>query len=103
MQLFGSAYGDDPARAPNLPFLHMHMDRGYSFEKQHQEVLAPAQMGITCTTARSSNVPFNYGQTPKPGDKRIYLAEGGISSLRMMKKNCHGRLIVCGAFNTGST
>mmetsp|Transcript_32000 Transcript_32000/g.54586 ORF Transcript_32000/g.54586 Transcript_32000/m.54586 type:complete len:396 (+) Transcript_32000:1149-2336(+) len=102
MQLFGSAYGDDPARAPNLSFLHMHMDRGYSFEKQHQEVLAPAQMGITCTTARSSNVPFNYGQTPKPGDKRIYLAEGGISSLRMMKKNCHGRLIVCGAFNTGT-
>ncbi|KAK1738874.1 hypothetical protein QTG54_010190 [Skeletonema marinoi] len=65
----------------------MHLDRGYSFEKQHQETLAPAQMGITYTTTRSYNVPFvNYGQTPKHGDKRIYLAEGGISSLRMMKK-----------------
>eukprot|EP00984_Skeletonema_dohrnii_P030234 scaffold21584_cov127-Skeletonema_dohrnii-CCMP3373.AAC.1 len=42
----------------------------------------------------------SYGQTPKPDDKRIYLAEGGISSLRMMKKNFHGRLILCGAFNT---
>ena len=43
MQLFGSAYGDDPVRPPDLSFLHMHLDRGYSFERQHQETLAPAK------------------------------------------------------------
>lgn len=103
MQLFGSAYGNDPSIAPDLSNIHLGMDRGYSFENQHTETLIPSKMDITCSAARSKALPFNYGQTPSQNDKRIYLDEGGISSLRMMKKTCQGRRIVAGAWNTGTT
>ncbi len=103
MQLFGSAYGNDPSVAPDLSNIHLGLDRGYSFENQHTETLIPSKIDITCSAARSKALPFNYGQTPSQNDKRIYLYEGGISSLRMMKKTCHGRRIITGAWNTGTT
>ena len=104
MQLFGSAYGNDPNQVADLSLIHMGVDRGYSFHANHQEVLGPSKCDITCSAARNSSLAFNFGQkASSKDDKRIYLAESGTRSLQLKRKNVHGRDIACGAFNTGTT
>ena len=103
MQLFGSAFGNDPNQVVDLSNIHKFLDRGFSFEQSHQDVLGPSKCDVTNTSARNLSLAFNFGQKPSKDDNRIYLEEGGIRSLRLMEKKAHGRMIVNGAFNTGTT
>lgn len=101
-QLFGSAFGNNPLQVVNLSDMELHCDRGFSGEGNFQEVLAPSGAGMTVTTQRALWAAYNFGQTPKQNDKRVYIDPKGIMALYLSEKVISGRRMACGAFVTGT-
>lgn len=101
-QLYGSAFGNNPMRAPDLSGMELHFDRGFSGEKAHSDLYAPTNADSTCTTQRADWAAHNFGQTPKENDKRHYIDPKGIVALYLSEKKINNRKMASGAFVTGT-
>ena len=101
-QLYGSAFGNNPMRAPDLSGLELHFDRGFSGEKAHSDLYSPTNADSTCTTQRADWAAHNFGQMPKENDKRHYIDTKGIMALYLSEKTINNRKIASGAFATGT-
>jgi len=85
----------------HLSNIELHMDRGYSGEKQYLDALASFKADSTCSTARAKWVAYNFGKK-EDNDTRQHVEESGIMSLQVSTKTVNGRQLACGAFNTGT-
>jgi len=101
-QLYGSAFGNNPMRAPDLSGMELHFDRGFSGEKAHSDLYSPTNADSTCTTQRADWAAHNFGQTPKENDKRHYIDPKGIMALYLSEKTINNRKMASGALATGT-
>ena len=88
-QLFGSAFGNNALRKPDLSETTFFTDRGYTTKKQHVEVVAPTGANHTGTMARAPSAAYHFGKRVE-GDKRTFIEDFGASALYVSEKTVSG-------------
>jgi hypothetical protein len=93
--------GADRGLVPDLSFMFLSADRGYS-SKGLRDFLARGGAGFNGTLARNLGNPFTYDQKMRDGDERTSIPTAGGKTMFLKKAMLHGIQFTAFAYRDGN-